>query len=154
MYCPTCGAESAEGLRFCKQCGSGLTAPLNVEYVKPVRITGAVWAIAIMTFLCFGTLFGSVMGLAGMGIHSEDVLVPISVLGSMSIVGISALMIRMVSRASGISGPAAKQQSAGKQAIRTPYNQAQIPPPPGYIPSVTENTTRSFDRTPGESSSQ
>jgi hypothetical protein len=127
---------------------------MNVEYIRPVKITGAVWAIAVMTFLCFSMLFGSVMGLAGMGIHSEDVLVPIAVLGSMSIVGISALMIRMVSRAAGISGPASKQQSSGKQAIRAPYSQAQIPPPPPYIPSVTENTTRSFDRAPGESSSR
>src|SRR6516225_1260557 len=122
MFCPACGAESVEGTRFCKQCGSGLTAPMNVEYIRPVKITGAVWAIAVMTFLCFSMLFGSVMGLAGMGIHSEDVLVPIAVLGSMSIVGISALMIRMVSRAAGISGPASKQQSSGKQAIRAPYS--------------------------------
>jgi hypothetical protein len=119
-----------------------------------VKITGAVWAIAVMTFLCFGMLFSSVMALAGMGIHSEDVLVPIAVLGSLSIAGICALMIRMVSRAAGIAGSAAKQQSAGRQAIRAPYNQAQIPPPTPYIPSVTENTTRSFDRAPGESSSR
>src|SRR5260370_12907165 len=77
MYCPVCGAESAEGIRFCKQCGSGLTAPLTVEYVKPVRITGAVWAIAVMAFLCFGALFGSMIALVGMGIRTEDVLVPI-----------------------------------------------------------------------------
>jgi hypothetical protein len=153
MYCPTCGAESAEGLRFCKQCGSGLTAPLNVEYVRPVKITGAVWAIALMAFLCFGVLFGSVIALAGMGIHTEDVLVPISVLGSMAIFGLCALMIRMVSKAAGISVPSAKQAGSGKQAIPA-YNQAQIPPPPGYIPSVTENTTRSFDRRPDESSTR
>jgi hypothetical protein len=107
-----------------------------------------------MTFLCFSMLFGSVMGLAGMGIHSEDVLVPIAVLGSLSIVGICGLMIRMVSRAAGISSAAMKQPRTDKQALRSPYNQAQIPPPPTYIPSVTENTTRSFDRSAGESSSR
>src|SRR5262249_37951060 len=139
MYCPTCGMESAEGLRFCKQCGSGLTLPLSAEYSRPVRITGAVWAIAVMTFLCFGALFGTVIALAGMGVRSEDVIVPMSVLGSMSILGISALMIKMVSRAGGIIGPSAKQPVGGKQAIR-PYSQPQIPPPQGYIPSVTENT--------------
>ena len=154
MYCPACGAESTEGTRFCKQCGSGLTALLGAEPVRPVRITGSVWAIAVMTFLCFSMLFGSVMGLAGMGIHSEDVLVPIAVLGSLSIVGICGLMIRMVSRAAGISSAAMKQPRTDKQALRSPYNQAQIPPPPTYIPSVTENTTRSFDRSPGESSSR
>src|SRR5215510_8441839 len=154
MYCPTCGAESAEGLRFCKQCGSGLTLPLGAEYSRPVRITGAVWAIAVMTFLCFGALFGTVIALAGMGVRSEDVIVPMSVLGSMSILGISALMIKMVSRAGGMTGPSGKQAARGKQAIPGPYSQAQIPPPQGCIPSVTENTTRSFDRQPGESSSR
>jgi hypothetical protein len=154
MYCPVCGTESADGIRFCKQCGSGLTAPLSVEYVRPVRITGAVWAVAVMTFLCFGALFGCVMGLAGMGIRSEDVLAPIGVLGSFSIVGICALMVRLVSRAAGISGPVTKQKAPVQQAIRAPYNQTQLPPPQSYVPSVTENTTRSFDRAPGESSSR
>jgi len=154
MFCPTCGAESAEGLRFCKQCGSGLTLPLSAEYSRPVRITGAVWAVAVMTLLCFGTLFGTVIALAGMGIRSEDVLAPIAILGSFSIVGICAMMIRMVSRIAGSTVPATKQPAGGKQAIRSSYPQAQIPPPQGYIPSVTENTTRSFDRQPGESSSR
>jgi len=154
MFCPTCGAESAEGLRFCKQCGSGLTLPLSAEYPRPVRITGAIWAVAVMTFLCFGTLFGSVIALAGMGVRSEDVLAPIAILGSLSIVGICALMIRMVSRVAAIAGPAVNQPSGGKQAVRGPHGQAQIPPQPGYIPSVTENTTRSFDRQPNESSSR
>jgi hypothetical protein len=154
MYCPVCGAESAEGLRFCKQCGSGLTAPLTAESVRPVRITGSVWAIAIMAFLCFGALFGTMMGLVGRGLRSEDVLVPISIFGSLSIVGVCALMIRLVSRAAGISGHAAKHEGPVKQAIRVPHNQAQIPPPQGYVPSVTENTTRSFDRAPGDSSSR
>jgi hypothetical protein len=154
MYCPACGAESAEGLRFCKQCGSGLTTPLNVEYVKPVRITGAVWAIAVMAFLCFGALFGSVIAMVGMGVRSEDVIVPVTVPAAFSIFGICALLIRLVSRAMGTSVPINKEQSPGKQALRSPYNQAQIPPPQPYIPSVTENTTRSFDRQPGESSSR
>src|SRR5713226_1520265 len=108
MYCPVCGAESAEGLRFCKQCGSGLTAPLAVEYVRPVRITGAVWAIAVMAFLCFGALFGSMIALVGMGIRTEEVLVPIGAVGATSIVGVCALMIRLVSRAANISIPVAK----------------------------------------------
>jgi len=69
MFCPTCGAESGEGLRFCKQCGSGLTLPLNPEYVRPIRLTGAVWAIAVMAFLCFGALCGSILGLAAMGVR-------------------------------------------------------------------------------------
>jgi len=154
MYCPVCGTESADGIRFCKQCGSGLTAPLSVEYARPVRITGAVWAIGLMTFLCFGALFGCVMGLAGMGIHNEDILVPIAVFGSFSLVAICALMIRLVSRAAGISSSVTKQKVPVQQAIRAPYNQAQLPPPQAYVPSVTENTTRSFDRAPGESSSR
>jgi len=153
MYCPVCGAESAEGLRFCKQCGSGLTAPLNVEYVRPIKITGSVWAIAVMAFLSFGALFGSVVALAGMGIRSENILGPIFAVGSLAVFGICALMMRFVSRAAGITVPVAKQQPAGQTAVR-PYNQAQIPPPPGYVPSVTENTTRSFDREPRESSSR
>src|SRR5215831_4383236 len=85
MYCPVCGAESAEGLKFCKHCGSGLTAPLNVEYVRPIKITGSVWAIAVMAFLSFGALFGSVVALAGMGIRSEDILGPIFIAGSLAV---------------------------------------------------------------------
>jgi len=154
MFCPSCGAESGEGLRFCKQCGSGLTLPLNPEYVRPIRLTGAVWAIAIMAFLCFGALCGSILGLAAMGVRDGDTLGPIGVVGAIGIVAISALMIRMVSRAAGTAVPVAMQQAANKQAIRSPNSQAQIPAHQEYIPSVTENTTRSFDRQSGESSSR
>jgi len=154
MYCPTCGAESAEGLRFCKQCGSGLTAPLNVEYIRPVKITGAVWAIAVTAIVAFGAFFGTIIAMVAMGIRNEDMLVPVSIFGGGSIVAIIAMLIRMVSRAAGISTPITKQPAPGKQSLPGPYKQAQIPAPPSYIPSVTENTTRSFDRQPGESSSR
>jgi len=154
MYCPTCGAESPEGLRFCKKCGSGLTAPLNVEYIRPVKITGAVWAIALLAFLCFGAFFGSIVALVGMGVRSEDVIIPVALFGSLSIVCICGMLIKMVSRAAGISTQTTKQPAPGRQSLPGPYNQAQIPPPSAYVPSVTENTTRSFDRQPGESSSR
>lgn len=154
MFCPGCGVESAEGLRFCKQCGSSLTSTSNVEYVRPVKITGAVWAIAVMTFLCFVVVFGGVAALAGIGVRNSDILAPIAVFGSFSILGICALMIRMVLRAVSISSQLVGPPNSGNKAIPAPYNQAQIPPAPqGYVPSVTENTTRSFDRQPGESSS-
>jgi hypothetical protein len=107
-----------------------------------------------MTFLCFGAFFGSMIAMVAIGIRNEDLLLPVALFGSLSIVAVCAMMIRLVSRAAGISVPAGKQPPAGRQPIQAGYPQAQIPAPPGYIPSVTENTTRSFDRQPGESSTR
>jgi hypothetical protein len=107
-----------------------------------------------MAILCFGTFFGTIIAMVGMGIRNEDMLVPVSICGAGSIVAICAMMIRMVSRAAGISIPISKQPAPGNKPMQAGYPQAQIPAPPGYIPSVTENTTRSFDRQPGESSSR
>jgi predicted nucleic acid-binding Zn ribbon protein len=41
MFCPSCGAETREGLRYCNRCGANLTT----EKVAPPRLFGIILAV-------------------------------------------------------------------------------------------------------------
>lgn len=112
--------------------------------VRPPRVAGSVWAIAIMTIACFGILFGTTAGLVSMGVHEVGALVPIVACGAASILGISYLIIRMLS---GIVNSPSRDVPTLQRAKRElqRVDQVQLPAPPDYAPSVTEHTTRIFE---------
>jgi hypothetical protein len=166
MHCPQCGNENPYGLKYCKRCGWTLyTQPQETgQFAPPPRNTGAAWAIALASIvICLGGL-GIVVS------HAFDLLQPMRpdmvrpgdpapiaitmiVFGSATIFGVIALLIRLFTRIMGISEPRDETaKSAGPFQRNTSPQQAQLSPPPSSIPSVTENTTRTFDpiyRDPG-----
>jgi hypothetical protein len=145
MYCSACGAESTQGLNYCKRCGTnlGLTAALDNQPSKPRNLTGMVWAVAMMTATGFATLFGAVIALAALGVREADLLGPITIFGSLSIVAVAALLVRFLSRVAGL--PDRKEARREKRRAGPDYGPSQIPAAPDYIPSVTEHTTHVFD---------
>ena len=153
MYCSNCGAEAALGIRFCKRCGANLynTADVTGNTAPQSRITGAVWALALATIAVglggLGIVFGLVAGLAGTTNVGTGLLVPMIVLGSATVFGIIAMLIRLISRL--ITGGGGKEQQHSAPFIRgaaiQEHSQPQIASPPRVIGSVTEQTTRNFD---------
>ena len=143
MYCSECGTQSTEGLNYCKRCGTGLSvAPKQSS--RPPRVTGVFWAVALVTIGGLGILMGTIVTLAALGVREEDVFVPVSMGGFLTILAIAWMLIRQMSRivdaSTGRTTPDKKSVSALPR--RTP---AQISGPPPAVPSVTENTTRGFD---------
>jgi len=157
MHCPNCGAEHTFGLKYCKRCGLSIgdTPPL-VAQTSAWGLTGAAWAIGLATVaICLGGL-GIVVS------HAFDLLRPLSpgqsmsadptpialamiAFGSATIFGIAALLIRLFSRL--LNGPAEAARPA--QFIKpgiSEYPVAQIPGQPSPMSSVTEHTTRNFER--------
>src|SRR5215467_3263946 len=100
MYCSACGAESTQGLNYCKRCGAslGLTEALDNQPGRPRSLTGMVWAVALTTAVGFAMLFGAVIALAALGVRESDILGPIAILGSFSVVAVAALLVRFLSR--------------------------------------------------------
>lgn len=154
MHCPACGAESTSGLRYCKRCGGNLfePAPPAVLLASPnsSRLTGAAWAIGLAS---------AVITLGGLGIvftHAFDLMRPtlpsmvspgnpmpiaivMLVLGSTTVFGVVALLIRLFLR---LLAPAAPTVSA--QPVQPLVSAPAYPHLGAPQASVTEHTTRTF----------
>jgi hypothetical protein len=157
MHCPNCGAGHAFGWKYCKRCGFSLAdSPPQTEQMSSWKFTGAAWAIGLATVaICLGGL-GIVVS------HAWDLVAPLSpgqsrgvdptpialamiAFGSATIFGIAALLIRLFSRMLSAPAEAARPAQFVKPGIAE-YPAAQIPAQPSPVSSVTEHTTRNFER--------
>jgi hypothetical protein len=162
MYCPGCGAESLVGSKYCKRCGGALTTTaLDVRPSAPVssRPVGAAWAMALAS---------TAIGLGGLGITIEAVVdlvrssqnapvggitaiaIVMLICGSLTIVSIVGLLIRLLSRLLGLASEPSMAQKIAHKALND-NNPAVVTYPPTASPqaaipaSVTEHTTRNFE---------
>jgi len=150
MYCPVCGAESTQGLNYCKRCGAslGTTVPIQTPSGLPraARNVGIVWALVIAIIaVCAGGLgisFGIGGGLMASGVRGEDGPIGIVLGGALVVLVVAVMLIRLLSRVIGMSAPTTVRP-AMSQSMREPV--AQLPAPPPSVSSVTEHTTRTFD---------
>jgi hypothetical protein len=158
MYCPHCSAEHTFGLKYCKRCGGSLSdpPPPQTGEVSSWRLTGSAWAIGLATVaICLGGLgivFSHAFDLArplspgqSMSVEATPIALAMIVFGSATVFGIAALLIRLFSRL--LNTPQATTRPA--QFIKpgmAEYPVAQISAQPVGISSVTEHTTRNFDR--------
>ena len=143
MYCPVCGAESTQGLNYCKRCGTGLGGPLSQFEVGPP--SGK--TLGLMTFLLsvvsitgFIALFATVFNLGERNTFDPRALIAVMAFGGATVFGVVGLFVWLMLRLS-TSQRRPSQTKAERQVIRE-YVPTQLPPSPV---SVTENTTRNFD---------
>jgi hypothetical protein len=157
MYCPICGAHSAQGLNYCKKCGYNLAAqPQDAASQVPPKITGAVWPIALAAvaitlgglaivvstaFDLMRPLFPGEMPRVG---DPSPVVVAMLVLGAGTIVAVVAMLIRLFMKLAGMSQPE-KSKAPPQNTITSAPPMVQLPAPQASMPSVTEHTTRNFD---------
>ena len=160
MYCPVCGAESTQGLNYCKRCGSNLAAPTNPiktsESRPRVRVTaGAPWALALATVAVtlggLGIAFSNALFLVrpiypgSTAVSGAATIAGLMVMfGSATVFGTVALLIRLFSKLLGVAEES-HDSHGRKLQITGEHRPVQIPSPPSGIPSVTEQTTRNFD---------
>src|SRR5262245_1714715 len=145
MFCPSCGAASAQKTNFCKKCGANMNPAANAVEVHLPRagVTGMVWAIA--AFSLVGLIASLIMlgGLSGPG-NSELV-----------IIAFIACLMFILSVAGLLTWQLARLINTYRDSVRQTINKVQFevsPPPqpqPVYIPaaqspapSVVEHTTR------------
>jgi hypothetical protein len=153
MYCPVCGADNPQRVKFCKRCGSSMSLQVTKSRseITPGKLTGMFWAIAILALGGLGVIFGCMVPLLALGFDHAP-LTAMAFLGFATVFGIAGLLIRQLSRlvsivqanAFEISAPANPTEYA-QPPNTTEYAQPQITGQPRAVPSVTEHTTRNFD---------
>jgi uncharacterized paraquat-inducible protein A len=151
MYCSSCGAESTPGLNYCNRCGTGLntqTLPTRQEaycgsLTKPILILGG--TVTFLSLCGFGILTDAAAKMARNG-FSQDPVMLMLLMGMVTILIVDIMLLKQLSRFVSAalqpgtgSARQAKEMSPPKQTSR------QLNSRPEPIPSVTENTTRTFE---------
>lgn len=145
MYCPVCGAESTQGLNYCKRCGAGLSAstpPMESPKATFGRMMGMLLPIAAVSLGGFIALFATVFSLGDRPGFDSRALIGIMAFGGATVVCVIGLLVRLLLSLSGYRPARPHDKSEKKLRDYTPQ---QLPPSPINLPSVTENTTRNFD---------
>ncbi len=148
MYCPVCGAESTQGLNYCKRCGSGLSASTTPTEPKasPGKAMGAMlFLVSLVSIAGFIALFATVYNLGERPGFDPRTLIAIMAFGGATVLGVIGLMVWLLLHFTGYR-PAPHHDKSERPLARD-YTPQQLPPSSINMPSVTENTTRNFDPT-------
>jgi hypothetical protein len=145
MYCSSCGTEVTKELNYCNRCGANLNSTTS-DSEQPVRVVGngPIWAMAFMVVIGLGIIFATVSDLARKEFHPAALTW--IVLGSLAMLfGVVSLFLRYWSQMAGISQQTERPARRRKPNLSEP-RPAQLPPSRiEPVPSVTENTTRTFE---------
>ncbi|HKX32499.1 MAG TPA: zinc ribbon domain-containing protein [Blastocatellia bacterium] len=152
MFCPSCGVESTNKSKFCKNCGTGLSQPgktVEIHLPQP-QVTGLFWAVGLFSLL--GLLFSLVVWLLGAKLRMKE-LQAASLVCFGFVFLVTMLMTWQLGRLISTF-----RDSVGK-TIKTEVPEIAIPAAtviPTQVPltiqavrepvvSVTEHTTRTFN---------
>ena len=145
MYCPNCGDQTTQGLKYCKRCGQGLSGSTSPIEAKSSfgRMMGLLLPIAAVSLGGFIALFTTVYNLGERTNFDTRALIGIMAFGGATVVCVVGLLVWLLLRLSGYE-PVPRQEKSERTPPRN-YVPQQLPASPISMPSVTENTTRNFD---------
>ncbi len=146
MYCPSCGSEIAVELKYCNRCGANLTLPAanapTMMVAPRVKLGMPSIVLGLTTIGGLGIIFGGASEFARVGVN--PVAIVWMVLFSMAtLFGCIALMIRFWTKLITLQRDSVVSEPVRRSFVEKPHAQ-QLPPRLEGIPSVTENTTRTF----------
>jgi hypothetical protein len=148
MYCPTCGNEITVELKYCNRCGANLSLPMMAPpmAMAPVKLTFPSIVLGLTILGGLGVIFGSATEFARQHLH-PFAIVWMVLFSSAALFGCTALMIRfftkMLTLPQGIAPGRPSKNPTNTINDRQPVH--HLPPQRMEpVPSVTENTTRTF----------
>jgi hypothetical protein len=156
MFCPVCGAESTQGLNYCKRCGTSLYETTQSPPAPPTKNVFAALILAVATTAIvlggFGILFTMTVGLIGpqppgLGPPAHDATAVAGMMvafGSATIGLVTLMVIKLFTRLMGFGATNEKSEQRLRRFANAP-GATQLPPPPISMESVTEHTTRNFE---------
>lgn len=146
MYCSSCGIAVIQGLTYCNHCGAKLVGT-QADTAKPSdsSINSLIWAIVGVLVGGIGVLIGLLAVMKKELGFDLGLLIFFSLLTFALITAIDAVFMWMLfsrSRA-GNRVPAVQQKPRGTKELEE--TRERLLAEPGPMPSVTEQTTRSFE---------
>ncbi len=147
MYCPNCGGEFTNGLKYCKRCGANLSqsasAPLSGSDIG--TFASMFWAIAVYGFVSLAVLIGGVIALVALNVRAA-IVGPLSGMALLLIFAIAFILSRQLSRIiSATSAPQLQSQTGRLDHAQGERSFPELAEPPRAVSSVTEHTTRNME---------
>jgi hypothetical protein len=145
MYCPTCGNEITVELKYCNRCGANLTLPTMTTPVAmaPVKLTVPSIVMGLTILGGLGVIFGAATEFARQGLHPAAIVWMVLFCAA-TLFGCTGLMIRFFTKMLTLQREMPVAQPP-RPAMIDRQTMHHLPPPRiEPVPSVTENTTRTF----------
>jgi hypothetical protein len=146
MYCPSCGNEIAVELKYCNRCGANLsltTTNTQVVSIAPVKLALPSLVLGAVVILGLGIIIAGAGQMAIVGVPAVA-MVWMVLFAVAALFGCVGLMIRFWTNLITLQRETiATTQPVRPQTSEKPQQQ-QLPPRLDHVPSVTENTTRTF----------
>ena len=145
MYCPTCGNEITVELKYCNRCGANLTLPATSApmVLAPVKLTIPSIVLGITILGGLGVIFGAASDFARQGLHPAAI-VWIVLFSAATLFACVGLLIRFLTKMMTLGRELAPPQQQPRPAFSDRPPVHHLPPRMEPVPSVTENTTRTF----------
>lgn len=143
MYCSTCGSAVAQNLSYCSRCGAKLRSA-----EMSLTLDSLVWAIVSLLIAGVGVIIGLMAVMKNVvGLH-EGIIVIVTALSFLALLTAEGVLIRILLGAwKGARG--ADDAAPPKEQKTRELEEAQPRALPDPVPSVTEQTTRTFEPTYG-----
>ncbi len=146
MYCPTCGVAVTPGLSYCNYCGAKLSGAkgdnvIKSPEVKPGLLVSAMVAVFVLGLVVITMLMGVMKAVLHLNV---EVILAFTLLNFLIMLSIEGVLIRLLlhrNRGPGETGDTVLLK--GQATKELDAAQARMLPEP--VPSVTENTTRTFE---------
>ena len=159
MFCPSCGAETARELSYCKRCGAKLGAAGKGDS-RP-KVAGLVWAVSTAIVLVTLVGFTIVLGfIVEFGRDATNMMIGLIALLLAVVLAIDGLLVRQLSRLIGfhLHGGDGGARAEKLSAAAPQPAQLEAPRPSAYdaLEQTTrtlgdlEQATRTLDPAPGE----
>jgi len=144
MYCPSCGNQNLVELNYCSRCGANLalpTAQMQTVVTEPPKLVLPSIVLGITILSGLSIIINGAIALALQGV--APVAIVFMVLGAVAtLFGCTSMMIRFWTNLLSHS-----RESSARLPRHFPNERPAMPPTfprMDAIPSVTENTTRTF----------
>jgi hypothetical protein len=143
MYCSSCGTSISHGLAYCNHCGGKLIQPQTSLDQTQLFPDSLVWAIVTVFIVGLGAIMG-LLALMKAELHFEiGIILFIFLLSFALMTAIEGVLVWLLisrSRVRKAVGEIDKKQKDTSDLGGAPLRQLGEP-----VPSITENTTRTFE---------
>jgi hypothetical protein len=148
MYCSSCGAAVVPGLSYCNHCGarlSGGQADVSARREEALP-ESLIWAIVAVFVVGMGTIIGLMAMLKQLLDLGQGIVIAFGLLGFALMIAVESVFIYLLlSRRGAVAKEVGEGGQAGGRATKeldAAREARSLPEPP---PSVTEQTTRTFE---------